>query len=218
MSIGASRLLFIFDLDGTLIDSREDLATAVNLTRSSYGLAPLPVETVTRLVGEGVRLLMTRALEGAAADLDEAVRRQKAFYLEHLCDRTTLYPGVADGLAALGGAGHLLAVATNKPVEPTERILRHFGIRERFARVLGGGSVPNLKPEPDMALRIMEELAMPASATWMVGDHVTDLETARRAGIASVFLEGGMGVAGGETHTRAFPSFAAFARAFLIAP
>lgn len=208
------RQLFIFDLDGTLIDSREDLATAANLMRAHYGLAPLPVETVSRYVGNGVRKLVERALQGFRANLDEAVALHRAFYREHLTDRTALYPGVAKGLALLHRSGHLLALATNKPFDACERILDHFGIRRLFGSVLGGGSTENLKPHPEMILLTMQRLGMEPADTWMVGDHATDIESARQAEVQSIYLPGGMGNAGEAQPTRTYAGFADFVKAF----
>ena len=199
--------LLIFDLDGTLIDSRQDLATAVNLMRQHFGLPPLSLEAVTSYVGNGVRMLVTRALAGTSVDIDDAVRIQGPLYRAHLVDATTLYPGVLDGLRRLHAAGHVLAVATNKPVEATETILAHFGIRPLFAHVLGGGSLPNLKPHPDMILAIMRGAGIAADRTWVIGDNYTDLESARQAGVRSVFLSYGFGSQGVEEPTLTAGSF-----------
>jgi phosphoglycolate phosphatase len=206
--------LLIFDLDGTLIDSRRDLATAVNLMRQHFGLAPLPTDAVTGFVGNGVRMLVSRALEGTAIDIDEALRVQKPFYLAHLADETTLYAGVDDGLRRLRAAGHVLAVATNKPAEATELILRHFRIRDLFANVLGGGSAPHLKPDADMILASMRATAMGRDDTWVIGDNYTDFESARRAGVRSICAAWGFGQLGGEQPTLTLSSFDALAKLF----
>lgn len=199
--------LIIFDLDGTLIDSCRDLAAAVNEMRAHFGLPPLSVATITGYVGNGVRLLVTRALQGTTVNVDEALRVQGPIYRAHLIDQTTLYPGVLGGLRRLRDQGHVLAVATNKPAEACELILKHFGIRDLFIRVLAGGSFPVLKPEPDMILDIMAAAGMSPDDTWVVGDNYTDLECARRAGAKSIFVTYGYGEPGGEEPTVRCASF-----------
>ncbi len=213
-----SRILFIFDLDGTLVDSAGDLTTAVNLTRAEFGLGPISVETVAGYVGDGVRLLMARALrELPGVDLDRAVAAQKAHYLAHLCEKTRPYPGVEAGLARLQTQGHALAVATNKPVELTETLLTALGLRPRFDAVLGGGSVPDLKPHPAMLEAIMARLGFGRSDTWMVGDNWTDLESARRAGVRAALMRYGMGDPGLESPDLEFGAFGDFTACFEMA-
>lgn len=209
------RKLFIFDLDGTLVDSAGDLATAVNLTRAGFGLGPIPVETVAGYVGDGIRMLMTRALqELPGADLDRAVNLQKSHYLDHLCEKTRPYPGVEEGLARLQERGHALAVATNKPADVTERLLQALGLRSRFSAVCGGGSVPELKPHPAMLEAILNRLGFARSDAWMVGDNRTDLESARRAAISSVLMRYGIGDPGPEKPDLSFATFPEFVNYF----
>ena len=206
--------LLIFDLDGTLLNTVADLATAVNLMRAQYGLAAIPEDLVAEYVGDGMRMLVSRALQGFPADVDEALRFHAAFYRLHLHDRTQPYPGVVEGLPELQRCGHTLALATNKSIEATEALLRHFGLREHFCSVMGGGSGPKLKPDPDMLLTIMRDVGASPVATWMVGDHHTDMEAARRAGCRSAFLAYGIGNLGDEQATGTFADFADFVRAF----
>lgn len=208
-------LLFVFDLDGTLIDSRADLAAAVNRVRRHYGLAPLSVATVSGYVGEGVRVLMQRAIEGTGIDLDGAVRLQQQFYGENLADATTLYPGVAAGMARLHAAGHRLSVISNKPVQFTERILVHFKLRNLLVHVAGDGPDIKLKPAPDMVFAAIRAAGMTSAQTWVVGDHFTDLEAARRAGARGIFMTYGFGRPGKEKPERTFDSFAELVRAFV---
>jgi phosphoglycolate phosphatase len=185
--------LLIFDLDGTLIDSRADLATAVNLMRARYDLPPLPLDTVTAFIGNGVRMLVTRALGGTNVPVEDGMQIIAPLYRQHMLDATVLYPGTLDGLHRLQKAGHTLAVATNKPVDACETILAHFGIRPLFREVLGGGSIPNLKPHPEMIEYIMAATGLRPEVTWVIGDNYTDLECARRAGASSVFCAFGFG-------------------------
>ena len=207
--------LFLFDLDGTLIDSRADLAAATNAMRALHGLPALPLEKVASYVGDGVRTLALRALEGAAVDPELAAREISAAYAEHLTDRTTAYPGVDAGLRALRAAGHDLALVTNKPAPHARRLMDHFGWTPFFSVLLGGGDTPELKPSPLPLQTAMQRTGHGPETTWMVGDHHTDLEAARRASIRSIFLESGIGHPGAETPDLVCPDFAAFAARFL---
>jgi len=205
------RQVIIFDLDGTLIDSRQDLATGINLMRRHYGLGPLPVETVVSFVGEGVRNLVSRSLQDApswlresatsrqaAVDLEEAVRLDGEFYRQHIHDETTLYPGVRDGLNRLALAGHALALLSNKPGAASREILRHFEIEALFASIIGGDSGVPLKPNPEAVFAILRSVGGERADTWMVGDNHTDIAAAHRAGIHSIFVTYGMGTPGPE--------------------
>ena len=207
--------LLIFDLDGTLMDTRRDLSAGINLMRRHYGLPPLPVDTVAGYVGDGIRKLVTRALQDFPADLDEAVRLNYRFYREHIHDETTLYPGVAEGLRQLHAAGDALALISNKPEEACLELLRHFNLNPLFSNVLGGDSVRELKPHPEAIRTTIRKLRADLAQTWMIGDHVTDLESARRAGIRSAFVSYGIGQPGSEQPTRTFGSFADLTRFFL---
>jgi phosphoglycolate phosphatase len=186
--------LIIFDLDGTLADTRADLATGINLMRCHYGLPPLELDVVTGYIGSGVRSLVERSLQGAPVDLDEAVGVNNSFYAEHMLDQTALYEGVYKGLRALGQCK--LAVLSNKPGDPARRILRHLDIDSFFFRIVGGGDVPKLKPAPDGIEELMEESGISAEETWMIGDHHTDLQAANNAGVKSGFVTYGLGHSG----------------------
>ncbi len=207
--------LFLFDLDGTLIDSRADLAAATNRMRALHRLPPLSLETVSSYVGDGIRILAVRALEGAPIDPDLAAREISAAYAEHLTDRTTAYPGVDEGLRALHAAGHDLVLVTNKPGPHARRLFDHFGWTPLFAVLLGGGDTAELKPSPLPLQEAMRRTGHAPGNSWMVGDHHTDLEAARRAGVRSIYLENGIGNPGAEKPDLVFPDFAAFAARFL---
>lgn len=209
--------LLTFDLDGTLIDSREDLCTAVNLTRRNRGLPPLPIEVAASYVGDGIRKLVERSLKGWPGDLDHAVEECARHYRNHLHDRTTLYPGVLEGLERMHACGYRLALVTNKPAPATRSLMAHFGLEPLFAIVLGGGDTEALKPDPAPLLEVLRREGIEPRDAWMIGDHRTDLEAARRAGMKSAFLTYGIGAAGGEHATRTFHSFAAATRFFCAA-
>lgn len=183
-----------FDLDGTLIDSRADLALAVNLTRHDYGLPLLPEAQVASYVGEGLRLLVARALPEQPESLDDAVARTRVHYAAHLLDQTTLYPGVKEGLQQLGAQGWQRAVVTNKPREFVQPILAGLGVAKLFEALVGGGDAPNLKPDPALILLAATRLGLSdLGDSWMAGDHFTDLEAGRRAGVRRCFCRYGFG-------------------------
>lgn len=199
--------LLIFDLDGTLIDSRADLAAGINHMRQHFGLEPLALETVVGYIGNGVRRLVEGSLQGADVDIDEALRINKEYYYSHLTVNTTLYDGVSDGLRQLADAGHKLAVLTNKPGDPSREILRHFGIADAFSAIVGGGDVAKLKPEPDGVFRCMEVSGIALDDSWMIGDHYTDLAVAENAGIQNAFVQYGFGEERGYKPNVYFASF-----------
>ena len=206
--------LLMFDLDGTLIDSREDLGQAVNLMRRDYGLAPLDVQTVSSYVGDGINKLVERSLQGHPTDLARATAVCSRYYMQHLHDRTVLYPGVAEGLPHLHQTGYALAMISNKPARACREVLAYFHIDVLFSCILGGGDTEHLKPHPEPLQLAMTKLGVAPSKSWMIGDHHTDIEAARRAGCSSVFLENGMGNAGNETPTLRFPDFTAMVAHF----
>lgn len=203
--------VIICDLDGTLIDSREDLTTGVNLMRSQYSLPPLDIETVTDYVGNGARKLAERALAGTDVDIDEALTLMKKFYTAHMFEQTRLYPTVKEGLQILANKGFKLAVVTNKPQEPCEKILQHLGVANVFDIILGTSALYRLKPDPEMLLAVIEQTCSSLENSWMVGDNYTDLESGRRAGMKRCFANYGFGYQMEEEYDAAFDSFADFA-------
>ena len=179
--------LLIFDLDGTLIDSRIDLANAVNAARGHMGLSPLADEVVASYVGNGAPVLVRRAMGPDASEPD--IQAALAFFLEYYADHalqyTTLYPGVREALQRLHDAGKQLAVLTNKPLVMTRTILDGLGIGSHFFRLYGGDSFPHHKPHPIGIESLMREAAVERGATMMVGDSSVDIQTARNAGVAA---------------------------------
>ena len=183
-----------FDMDGTLIDSAGDIGAAVNRMRVSFGLAPLPRESVVRMVGSGARVLVARALaDTPGADLDEAFRRYRHEYDTHLINETRLYPGVQDTLEALKSAGFRLAIFTNKPYGSTRFILKGLGIDAFFPVVVGADSGFPLKPEPDALYHILKETDTDAAGSWMVGDNWTDIDSGHAAGFRTAYCAWGYG-------------------------
>lgn len=177
--------LLIFDLDGTLIDSRLDLSNAVNATRDAMGMHPLPHDTIYSYVGNGVPVLMKRALgEGASEqDLAKAQEYFLSYYREHMLDFTTLYPGTREALDKLSSAGMTLAVLTNKPVRFSQAIVEGLGIAPYFVHVYGGNSFEQKKPHPMGIEKLMAECGASRKGTVMVGDSAVDVQTARNASV-----------------------------------
>ena len=178
--------LVVFDLDGTLIDSKLDLAQAVNATRADMGMTPLQNETVYSYVGNGAPVLIRKVLGAAASDAD--VERGLAFFLdyyrEHKLDYTTLYPGTRQALDRLRAAGVTLAVLTNKPVNISNAIVDGLNLHDHFLHVYGGKSFgERKKPDPIGILSLMEETGAAPGLTLMVGDSSVDIQTARNAGV-----------------------------------
>jgi phosphoglycolate phosphatase len=188
----------LFDLDGTLIDSRADLATAVNLTRADLGLPPLPQAQIVGYVGEGVRLLLSRSLPECPERLEQALALNHAHYCAHLLDRTRLYPGAAATLDRLAALGFRLGVVTNKPRPFTDLILKGLGVAGKLSALVAGGDCPRLKPDPLPLLQALEQCGCGPEGSWMVGDHFTDLEAGRRAGMRRCLCRFGFGAPGAE--------------------
>jgi phosphoglycolate phosphatase len=177
--------LLIFDLDGTLIDSRLDLAHAVNAARADMGMPPLENDLVCSYVGNGAPVLMRRALGERASEAE--VQRALEFFLQHYRDHaldcTTLYPGVRESLDRLRAAGQRMAVLSNKPVEVSRAILAELGVGADFFRVYGGDSFAFKKPHPIGVEAIIREAGVTRERTMMVGDSSVDIQTARNAGV-----------------------------------
>ena len=191
--------LIVFDLDGTLIDSRLDLAESTNEMLASYGAPALPVDQVAMLVGEGARVLVERALAAAGLDAQEpdALGRFREIYGRRLLGHTRPYDGIPEIVERLG-ARHRLAVLTNKPDEPTRQLLETFDLARHFGRVIGGDGEFPRKPDPAGLQALMRECQAPAAETWLVGDSMIDVLTARRAGTRMCVALYGFGQLRGE--------------------
>ncbi len=178
--------LVIFDLDGTLIDSRLDLANAVNATRMHLGMTTLENERVYSYVGNGAPVLIRRALGDQASEIqiEEALEFFLEYYREHKLDNTELYPGVRESLDRLRAAGKRLAVLTNKPVNVSRAIVEGLGVAPHFFRVYGGNSFDFKKPHPIGVETLMGEAGVSRDATSLIGDSSVDVHTARNARIA----------------------------------
>ena len=179
--------LAIFDLDGTLIDSKRDLVLSVNATLAHMDRAELSEDTISTYVGNGAPVLIQRALgDGASqADVDRALGYFLGYYKVHKLDNTRLYDGVQEALDRLRGADVQLAILTNKPVGASNGIVSGLGLDGYFLRVYGGNSFAAKKPDPIGIETLLADSGAARERTVMVGDSYVDIETARNAGVAA---------------------------------
>jgi phosphoglycolate phosphatase len=175
--------LLIFDLDGTLIDSKLDLVHSVNAARGLMNLAPISEEVVSSYVGNGAPILMRRALgpEASEADVERGLEFFLKYYRAHMLDNTRLYPGVKNALDRLHEAGEKMAVLTNKPVRFSRSLVEGLGLAGHFFQVYGGNSFVQKKPDPIGIETLVHESGETRERTIMVGDSGVDVQTARNA-------------------------------------
>jgi phosphoglycolate phosphatase len=186
----------VYDLDGTLADTAGDLMGALNVVLGREGLAPLPVENGPSMVGGGARAL----IEGGFAASGRTLAPQKlealfgvflAHYDAHIADRTRLYPGVEDALAAFARAGWGQAVCTNKIEGSAKLLLKRLGVAERFAFICGQDTFGVSKPDPKPLLMTIAASGGASDRAIMVGDSITDIKTARAAGLPVIAVDFG---------------------------
>jgi len=184
----------IFDLDGTLIDSKQDLVLSVNATLRAIGREELPADLVASYVGSGAPVLIGRALGGSpdSEELQRALRYFLSHYEQHQLDNTRAYPGVREALVQLNGTP--MAVLTNKPANISVRILEGLGLAQFFQVIYGGNSFVTKKPDPLGANTVLSDLQAAASEAAMVGDSEVDVQTARNAGMISAIVNFGFGI------------------------
>jgi phosphoglycolate phosphatase len=206
--VGQLKLL-VFDLDGTLIDSAQDLCNSVNATLKEFNHEPLPDPAIASFVGNGAPMLMRRSLALAsnlnpddvdAALLDKAYQFFLQYYREHKLDFTYAYEGVLEALKALhdvheapGGTRRTMAVLTNKPVRPARGICEGLGLAAFFPYIYGGDSFAAKKPDPMGLRKLMEDTGAAPEETAMIGDSQVDMLTARNAGAWAVGCSFGFG-------------------------
>jgi phosphoglycolate phosphatase len=212
--------LYVLDLDGTLVDSLEDLFLSVNWILARKGFPSVDRETVRRAVGNGARNLLARcfaassslaaggdyavapgscgrspisAVPPSVAELDAILEEYRAYYDAHCMEHTALYPGMRDWLDSRRASGSSLVVLTNKPEGATQTLLAALGVSPLFSVVAGPETYGSLKPDPAGIRAIMNALGATNGETAMVGDSAVDVETARNAGVAAIALTGGLG-------------------------
>jgi phosphoglycolate phosphatase len=187
--------LVVFDLDGTLIDSQQDLADAANALIVELGGQPVPVEAIGRMVGDGAAVLVRRALAATGVHVGSvrgALDRFLVLYDERLLASTRLYDGMAEAIDAFADVAQL-AVLTNKPERATRRILEGLAIAERFDRVIGGDGPFPRKPDPAGLHHLVAQAGVSLGRAIMIGDSSVDLATARAAGTRVCLARYGFG-------------------------
>jgi phosphoglycolate phosphatase len=186
------RDLLIFDLDGTLVDSKLDLVNSVNATRAWMDLEPLSEQAISSYVGNGAPVLIQRVLPGASPEqLKLGLRYFLDYYREHMLDSTTLYRGVRDALEQLHSADVPMAILTNKPVRFSVHMMEGLGLDTLFFRIYGGNSFAEKKPDPLGVNLLVEESGADRELTVMVGDSAVDVLTARNARVRSCGVKWG---------------------------
>lgn len=190
------RSALLFDLDGTLVDSLPDLASAINRLRADFNLAPLSTVQVRNFVGDGAGILVQRALPEGLFD-HSTTTKFLDYYQQQICELSSPYPGIREMLEQL--QGYPLAVVTNKPQRMATELLESLGLAAYFRLVLGGDSCPQKKPHPAPVFEALRQLKAESHCSLMIGDHHTDLRAAMAAGMPACFCRWGYGNDGGET-------------------
>ncbi len=181
--------LAVLDLDGTLVDSLDDLYASVSHALRAVGLPPRSRDEVHGFVGEGARVLLARAVAPHEHLVEPALAAWRPHYEAHCLDHTRAYPGIP---ALLAGAGRALAVCTNKPGALARKILDGLGLLPHLAAVIGGDEAPR-KPDPTGVRELMARVGATPGETVFVGDSRVDLRTARAAGVEFVGVTWGFG-------------------------
>lgn len=190
----------VFDLDGTLIDSKLDLALSIDATLKHMGCATLSHETIYGYVGSGAATLVRRALGDSITDAqaDEGLAYFLSYYRAHMLDNTVPYPGVIETLERL--ETHSMAVLTNKPVKFSKALLEGLGLARYFRYVYGGNSFQTKKPDPEGMNVLLRDLAVAPQEAMIVGDSDVDVQTARNAGTWACGVSYGLGLEGLREH------------------
>jgi phosphoglycolate phosphatase len=187
---------FVFDLDGTLVDTAPDLVGGLNVALALENLEPILIRDVHKLIGGGVRLMLTRGLDLRGHSVsperfEELASTFFAHYELHIADESTLYPDVVPVLDELAASGNILAVCTNKPERLSLLLLEALGLRSRFAAICGADTFPARKPDPIHLIGTIERAGGKVGRSVMIGDSRTDRDAARNADVPCVLLDYG---------------------------
>lgn len=185
-----------FDLDGTLVDTAPDLIETLNVILARQGVAPVAFQQARDMIGYGVKPLLERALAShglrpAPEEIDRLYADYLPLYAEHIADKSRPFPGVEEALDALAARGCLLAVCTNKLEWLSVLLLEKLGLAGRFAAICGQDTFPMRKPNPEMLVRTVTKAGGAVGRSLMVGDSVTDVNTARGAGVPMILVDFG---------------------------
>ncbi|MFB3916954.1 MAG: HAD family hydrolase [Terriglobales bacterium] len=190
--------LLIFDLDGTLVDSRLDLANSVNAMLRHFSRPELPSDVIATYIGDGAPMLIRRALGDPDDEnfLEDAIQYFLDYYRAHKLDTTYVYPGMFEALEkihhASNGQRRKMAVLSNKPVNPSRAIVEALGLGKFFFQVYGGNSFHTKKPDPFGAFTLLKEAGAKADEAVMIGDSSNDVLTGRNAGMWTCGLTYGL--------------------------
>ena len=184
----------LFDLDGTLIDSSADIAASANELRRLVNLAPLPLETVSSYIGDGIESLVRRVLgDSFEPQTPELVDHFRNYYHEHCVDATRLYEGVSATLSLLQQRGYRMAVVTNKPERISQRILELLKVSGYFSALIGGNTCERKKPDQQPLAEACRRMGVELRSSCMIGDSRVDVEAGKNAGMMTLALKGGIG-------------------------
>lgn len=186
----------VFDLDGTLIDTAPDLVETLNVIFAREGFTPLPYETARALIAGGAKLMIARGVEAEGHVLQpEKLEQMFAdfidYYAEHLADRSRPFPGLVETLDLLAKRGHRFAVCTNKLENLSVRLLEQLALADRFAAICGQDTFGIQKPDPEIFRRTVAAAGGVLQHSIMIGDSITDIRTARAAGVPVVAVDFG---------------------------
>jgi len=188
--------MIVFDLDGTLIDTAPDLVATLNAVIAREGLPPVPFDTARNLIGGGARMMLKRGVEAEGRDLtpaklDELFADFIAHYSAHIADHSQPFPGLIEALDALDTQGHRFAVCTNKLERLSVMLLEALGLSHRFAAICGQDTFGTPKPDPEMLRRTIAAAGGDPRHAIMIGDSLTDIRTARAAGVPVIAVDFG---------------------------
>lgn len=184
--------LLLWDLDGTLVDSRKDLVMATNMAVQELGYSPVKEDHFSRMVGNGVRYLVNAALPETALpeEREHAIEIFLAYYRQHIADETRFFPGIR---AILETLPVIHAIVSNKREDLCRELIGRMGVSPLFSEIVGGDTYAQRKPDPEPVLRMIERFGVAPERTLLVGDSIVDMEAGRRAGVRTIGVTWGFG-------------------------